>query len=397
MNARRGVAATFGCPRDERPAPFDAGLWSPSPSVPGLWELERRTGTDCSVERTSIRTLPFRIGRSEGLELVLPRPQISKTHAEIYPAAATMRIRDLSSRNGTFVNGQVVSDAQLHDGDVLHLGDVEFRLVQGAAVSTRPDDRTSALDGNWRPREIRELLRRRLVTTYLQPIVHLRSGRVAAYEALGRGRHPGLPEDPVRLFETAGQIGQEAQIRLSQLFRRTAVEQVRDLLDPPVLFLNTYPAELRQPGLVESLEELRACAPRLELVLEIHESALSLADVICTLRERLLKANVTLAYDDFGAGQARLFELAEAPPHYLKFDRVLVAGLNHAPMSRQRLVASLVAAAHELAVQTVAEGVETAAEAEACLRAGFTYAQGYHFGRPVPAPVDPAAGALGRA
>ena len=55
-----------------------------------------------------------------------------------------------------------------------------------------------------------------------------------------------------------------------------------------------------------------------------------------------------LAYDDFGAGQARLFELAEVPPHYLKFDRRFVNGIDDAPASRQRLVASLVAAAREL-------------------------------------------------
>jgi len=95
--------------------------------------------------------------------------------------------------------------------------------------------------------------------------------------------------------------------------------------------------------------------------------------------------NVGLAYDDFGAGQARLFELAEAPPHYLKFDRRFVTGIDHAPVSRQRLVASLVAAARELLVSTVAEGVETAAEAATCMRAGFSHAQGYHFGRPAPA------------
>jgi len=249
---------------------------------------------------------------------------------------------------------------------------------------------TTALNGNWRPREVRELLRQGAVTTYLQPIVDLRSGRVVAYEALGRGRHIGLPEGPVPLFETAGQVGPEAQVELSRLFRRIALEQVRDLLDPPVLFLNTHPAELGQPGFVESLEELRARAPRLELVLEIHESTLALADVICPLRARLSNARVRLAYDDFGAGQARLFELAEAPPDYLKFDRLLITGLDHAPASRQRLVAALAAAAHGLAVQTVAEGVETAAEAEACVRAGFTCAQGYHFGRPVPVSLDPA-------
>jgi len=390
MSPEQAMAATARCLEDERGRQSDSGPRRSSPSVPGFWELERRAGTDGTVQRTPIRILPFRIGRSEGLELVLPWPQISKTHAEIYTAAAAMRVRDLSSRNGTFVNGELVADAQLHDGDVLHFGDVELRLTQGAAESARPNAMTTALNGNWRPREVRELLRQGAVTTYLQPIVDLRSGRVVAYEALGRGRHIGLPEGPVPLFETAGQVGPEAQVELSRLFRRIALEQVRDLLDPPVLFLNTHPAELGQPGFVESLEELRARAPRLELVLEIHESTLALADVICPLRARLSNAKVRLAYDDFGAGQARLFELAEAPPHYLKFDRLLITGLDHAPASRQRLVAALAAAAHGLGAQTVAEGVETAAEAEACVRAGFTYAQGYHFGRPVPVSLDPA-------
>ena len=108
-------------------------------------------------------------------------------------------------------------------------------------------------------------------------------------------------------------------------------------------------------------------------MLEIHESALAQTDFITWLRGRLLEINVGLAYDDFGAGQARLFELAEAPPHYLKFDRRFVTGLDHAPTSRQRLVASLVAAARELLVKTVAEGVETADEARrACARASRT-------------------------
>ena len=159
---------------------------------------------------------------------------------------------------------------------------------------------------------------------------------------------------------------------------------MRDRPEPPLLFLNTHPVELETPGLLESLEELRTFAPQVDLVLEIHESALAQTDFITWLRERLLEINVGLAYDDFGAGQARLFELAEAPPHYLKFDRRFVTGLDHAPTSRQRLVASLVAAARELLVKTVAEGVETAEEGAACMRAGFSHAQGYHFGRPAP-------------
>lgn len=95
---------------------------------------------------------------------------------------------------------------------------------------------------------------------------------------------------------------------------------------------------------MESLEELREVAPRLKLILEIHESALAVLGTIQTLRARLDRLGVGLAYDDFGAGQARLIELAEAPPHFLKFDRRFVTGIDRAPVSKQRLLAALVAA-----------------------------------------------------
>ena len=152
--------------------------------------------------------------------------------------------------------------------------------------------------------------------------------------------------------------------------------------EAPPLFLNTDPAELQSPELFTSLRELRALMPQLDLVLEIHEGALARPDYIADLRNRLAEINVGLAYDDFGAGQARLLELAEAPPHYLKFDRRFVTGIEKAPPSRRRFLGALVEAAKELRVKTVAEGVETAGEAEACVAAGFTHAQGYFYGRP---------------
>ena len=277
----------------------------------------------------------------------------------------------------------------LHDGDVLHFGDFEFRVARdvpedegegeagGTLVRTAPLSRnfaSGALSGAGAHREGRGHDGPPADRAAALP------ARVAAYEALGEGRHPGLPESPVELFEAAAALGPEAQAELSRLFRRKAVELVRDREEPPLLFLNTHRIELERPGLLESLEELRTFAPHVDLVLEIHESALAQTDFITWLRNRLVEINVGLAYDDFGAGQARLFELAEAPPHYLKFDRRFVTGLHHAPVSRQRLVASLVAAARELLVKTVAEGVETAEEAGACVRAGFTLGQGYHFG-----------------
>jgi EAL domain-containing protein (putative c-di-GMP-specific phosphodiesterase class I) len=364
----------------------------------GDWVLERGEADGGTLQRTPILPLPFRVGRAAGLELVLTSPHVSKNHAEIYSDGEALRVRDLGSRNGTFLNHQPVSDAALHRGDVLHFGDFEYRVAEEDKAGKKEVDDTATLVRRGPltkhfeagARDLQQLLSDGAVTMVFQPIVDMPTSRATACEALGRGRHPGLPESPVELFEIAGQLGPEAQVELSRLFRRRAVEMVKDLPEPPVLFLNTHPVELERPGLVESLEELRTLAPGVDLVLEIHESALAQTDFIVWLRTRLMEINVGLAYDDFGAGQARLFELAEAPPHYLKFDRRFVTGIDHAPVSRQRLVASLVAAARELLVRTVAEGVETAEEAAACMRAGFTHAQGYHFARP--GPVEALAG-----
>jgi EAL domain-containing protein (putative c-di-GMP-specific phosphodiesterase class I) len=106
------------------------------------------------------------------------------------------------------------------------------------------------------------------------------------------------------------------------------------------------------------------------------------------LRVVLEDLGMKLAYDDFGAGQARLNELVEARPDYLKFDRKLVAGLDAATPDRVQLVESLVQLARQLGIITLAEGIETAGEAATCRRIGFEMMQGYYFGRPIAKPAS---------
>jgi EAL domain-containing protein (putative c-di-GMP-specific phosphodiesterase class I) len=350
-----------------------------------------------TLRRVRIHSLPFRVGRRHGLELVLPADSVSKVHAEIYALGPGLRLRDLGSKNGTFLNRALVEDAALDEGDVLHFADFEFRLgrsdmadparaaAPGGRPTTvavkRPDLPHRFAEGT---RWVRELLRDGQVTILFQPIVLLSRGTVAAYEALGRGRHPKLPESPLELLRIAATINAEAE--LSRLFRRKAVELTARRTDLPTIFLNTHPIELARPGLLESLEELRAIAPQLDLALEIHESVLTEPAAIAELRGLLLERNIALAYDDFGAreDQRKLLELSDAPPHYLKFDQRYVKDLDHASEGKRRLLRSLLALARELLVKTVAEGVETAAEARACLELGFTHGQGFHLGRPRP-------------
>ena len=362
--------------------------------VPLRWHLESREDGG-RLSRLSIHHFPFRVGRRPGLELTLPTDSVSKLHAEIYEDGASLRLRDLGSTNGTFVNGDWVEDAALREGDILHFADCEFRVGIPRAEEvpladpTEPPTTVSLgrhqLSRKFVPgtRELKELLRDGAVTMVFQPIVLLSRGTHAAYEALGRGRHPGLPQSPLELFRIAESMGAETE--LSRLFRRKAVELVRHRSEFPTLFLNTHPVELSQPGLIESLEELRRLAPHQDLALEIHESVLTRPSALAELRHLLSERNIGLAYDDFGAGQARLLELAEAPPHYLKFDRRFVEGIERPDqLNRRQLLGSLVGVARDLRVQTIAEGIETAAEAEVCRDVGFSHGQGYFFGRPVP-------------
>jgi hypothetical protein len=100
----------------------------------GLWVLESRVGEDGSLQRTPLTPLPFRIGRAAGLELALPSSHVSKTHAEIYSDGLALRVRDLGSRNGTFVNGRRIRYAELLPGDEVLAGStyLVFRTSQDA-------------------------------------------------------------------------------------------------------------------------------------------------------------------------------------------------------------------------------------------------------------------------
>jgi len=354
------------------------------------WYLESMVEGGRQLRRFAVHPLPFRVGRLSSLPLSLPSDSVSKEHAELFARGSSLYVRDLGSKNGTFVNSERVDETVLREGDILHFAQVEFRVgSQEVELGDAPEPATVSLGDATLPRqfvegvhELPQLLRERQVTSLFQPIVSLPSGSLAGYEAFGRGRHPRLPEMPLELFKVAAGMGAEAE--LSQVFREKALELVSERPGVRALFLNVHPAELESPGLVPSLARARPRAPPQRRALEVHEGALADLETVDRLRTQLNRSGVGLAYDDFGAGQARLLELAEVPPHYLKFDMSFVRGIDQAPQTRRRLLTSLVSVARDLLVYTVAEGVETAQEADVCMRIGFTHAQGYYYGRPRP-------------
>lgn len=102
-------------------------------------------------------------------------------------------------------------------------------------------------------------------------------------------------------------------------------------------------------------------------------------------RDALEALEMELAYDDFGAGQARFIELAEVPQHVLKFDITLVQGIPSAGPQRQNLLATLLRMTPDLGIASLAEGVECQEEADTCRQFGFQLAQRFFFGKPASA------------
>jgi EAL domain-containing protein (putative c-di-GMP-specific phosphodiesterase class I) len=166
------------------------------------------------------------------------------------------------------------------------------------------------------------------------------------------------------------------------LMRSVGLSTAMGLQANPILFANTHPAELNEQGLLEfSLRELRELNPGARIVLEIHEAAVTCVKQMRELRAVLNDLDMGLAYDDFGAGQARLVELGDVPPDYLKFDIELVHEIDRASPERQRMLASLVAIVKDLGIASLAEGVETPTEHDVCRQMGFDYGQGFYYGK----------------
>jgi EAL domain-containing protein (putative c-di-GMP-specific phosphodiesterase class I) len=345
------------------------------------WLLSGQVKEDEPVRTVRIETSPFIVGRRVGLSLTISKPSVSSQHAELALHDGRLVVRDLESTNGTFVNGvRIVHPCQLKHGDLVQFAQTVFRVgleSEHRQTKTAQDD---AADRALALIQFDKLITERAVVPHVQPIVEINSQETVGYEILGRSRLFGLAS-PEAMFTAAAVLDLEAE--LSRILRYEGILHSCHLPGNPLLFVNTHPSEMAEPGLLEfSLRELRELAPDTQIVLEIHERAVAVIAQMRELQAALASMNILLAYDDFGAGQARLVELVEVPPAYLKFDLKLVHNIHHATQERQRMLASLVQMVRELGIFALAEGVETQEEHQVCQQMGFQFAQGFFFGRP---------------
>lgn len=138
--------------------------------------------------------------------------------------------------------------------------------------------------------------------------------------------------------------------------------------------------------MVEAGLRLRDIDPAL-LLLEITETAL-MADPATALESltALKKLGVGLAVDDFGTGYSSLTYLKKFPIDELKIDRSFIIGLG-LDSGDSAIVGSCIDLAHAVGIRAVAEGLETSGQVRVLKAIGCDLAQGYHFARPLPAPL----------
>ena len=359
------------------------------------WYLEGFLADGESTYRIPLNRFPALVGRQLDLPVALHSHNVSRHHAEFTQADGELRVRDLDSTNGTFVNhNPVVASQLLNAGDVVRFADVEFRVrresatpqAAGTADFTRtafftPDEKVNRMPVG--ARQFDQLLQQKLIKPLFQPIVSANDQRITGLELLGRGCHPELSELPDPLFYLAEGLGRS--VEFSEVLREVGVQAwaTSDFRDIP-LFVNTHPRELKDcDRLVASLQQLRNQYPEVPLILEIHEQAVTDEATLNRLNSALQHMNIGLAYDDFGAGQARLLELLNTPPYAVKFDIALIRDLDKLPRSRQEMIGLLVEVVKRGHTRALAEGVSHPGELAICQQLNFDLIQGFACGKPV--------------
>jgi len=225
---------------------------------------------------------------------------------------------------------------------------------------------------------------------YYQPVIETRTGQIAGVEALIRWPHPHRgfipPDEFIPLAEAIGVIGE-----LGRWVLHTACAQLRDWQDSSgaqrtlTLAVNVSPLQLG-PAFADEVETALSAAGLTpgRLTLEITETSLAGGSPeILDCLTRLAHTGIKLSVDDFGTGHSSLSRLHSFPIHELKIDKSFVAGLGTGH-SHEALVASIIALAHSMNLEVVAEGVENGEQHTILKHLGCERSQGYYHGRPVP-------------
>ncbi len=285
-----------------------------------------------------------------------------------------------SSEHGNIANGDLMSfaDAALYEAKAAGRGRLEV---------FSKDLYDEILAGRRMAAELEAALELRQFEPFFQPQICAHTGALVGMEVLARWqRDDGTLVPPDRFMPIAEQIRAVPLIDKLMVERAAAIvdEWMAGGLTPPKMSFNLSAGRLREHGIVSEMRSLQDKG--IQIAFELLESIL-LEEEDCVVRFNLdlaRDAGIHIEIDDFGTGHASILGLLNVSPDVLKIDRRLTANVVETDQARD-LVASILGIARSLGIRTVAEGIETEAQAHVLRDLGCNVFQGYLYARPLAA------------
>jgi diguanylate cyclase (GGDEF)-like protein/PAS domain S-box-containing protein len=279
---------------------------------------------------------------------------------------------------------EVLKDAELAMYHAKRTGGDRIEIFKPAMRSRKTDRLT--LES-----ELRRAIERQEITVLYQPIVRLEDRAIAGFEALARWDHPKLGRlSPAEFISTAEEIGLIVDLGLFVLERTArqlaAWQAASHGREPVFASVNFSSRQLLRYDLIQDLRSVmaRTALTRGSLKLEITESlVMENPEHAAQMLARIKELGAGLSLDDFGTGHSSLAYLQRFPFDTIKIDQSFVRPTPQG--KRPVLLRSIIAMAHDLGMDVVAEGAETDSDAVELYQLGCEFAQGFAFGEPMSA------------
>jgi len=237
--------------------------------------------------------------------------------------------------------------------------------------------------------ELREAIERGRLEVFYQPIVDLGSGHLSGLEALARWPRRGpdvTPDEFIAVAEETGLIGALGQFVLNDACMRLGDWRSRGLVADHVTVSVNVSARQLTPDLddIVTAALTRHNLPPTALRLEITETTIMQApEHVDTVLAKLERTGVRAQIDDFGTGYSSLSSLHGFRGDALKVDRAFVGSLQENGGS-EAIVGGIIALAHNVNLQVIAEGVDHPGQVGKLRKLGCEYGQGFLLCRPLP-------------
>jgi diguanylate cyclase (GGDEF)-like protein len=277
-------------------------------------------------------------------------------------------------------------------GDLLRRADIALRAAatgESRVIPYTPDLEQQQAARTRLIGDLRRGMDEREFHLLYQPIVDLTDNSLVSVEALIRWtRSDGStmsPADFIPVAEHSGLIVELGAWIIDTACAQAATWQRQHGDRAPRVAINVSARQLLDPALPGTITAAlrRHAVAAHTLTIELTETAVFGGGPALATVHALADLGLNIALDDFGTGHSSLSLLRTCPVTTLKVDKSFVDGLNGTP-EQEAIVTALPGIAATLHLSTVAEGVETAAQASRLTELGYRYAQGFHFSKPIP-------------